>query len=365
MDSIALPSPNSCGQPPPLQGPVTQVLQHGVSARARLIERSTSVAMNARLSPNMVHDDPHTPQSDGPPEGGPPPWINPAIQQQMKWRDGDIVVSVPLKSGTTWTMNIVHQLREGGDRNFADVYTEVPWIEFVPGPAATVEGLVAKIDGMPHARRRAFKSHAAPPELPFHAPGSGTDVKYVTVARNPEEALVSAYPFLANHSDEWFDLWQVPKAALVKPDFNSFYHEVLHPGFVAMIFGFMAQWWPKRQAANVLMLHFSAMKRDHEGSVRKIAEFLGFNPTSEQWTTILETTSFAWMKAHEDKFDAITGTDVRVLKPGGMIRKGKVGAAKDDGMTPDIAAKIASTGREMLRDPAAFEWLYSGGPLSR
>ena len=27
------------------------------------------------------------------------------------WREGDIVVSVPGKSGTTWTMNIVHQLR--------------------------------------------------------------------------------------------------------------------------------------------------------------------------------------------------------------------------------------------------------------
>ena len=60
-------------------------------------------------------------QHDGPP-AGPPPWINDTIQQQIEWRDGDIVVSVPPKSGTTWTMNIVHQLRSGGDPTFVDIY---------------------------------------------------------------------------------------------------------------------------------------------------------------------------------------------------------------------------------------------------
>jgi aryl sulfotransferase len=58
---------------------------------------------------------------DGPP-AGPPPWINETIQQGIQWRDGDIVVAVPPKSGTTWTMNIVHQLRSGGDALFADIY---------------------------------------------------------------------------------------------------------------------------------------------------------------------------------------------------------------------------------------------------
>jgi hypothetical protein len=43
------------------------------------------------------------------------PWINLDMQKQMAWRDGDIVISVPLKSGTNWMLNIVHQLRSGGD----------------------------------------------------------------------------------------------------------------------------------------------------------------------------------------------------------------------------------------------------------
>src|SRR6185503_9668205 len=86
------------------------------------------------------------------------PWVNTEIQQQVKWRDGDIVISVPVKSGTTWTMNIVHQLRSGGDRDFDDVYRVVPWLEIVPAPAVTREQRLAKFAAMPRDRRRAFKT---------------------------------------------------------------------------------------------------------------------------------------------------------------------------------------------------------------
>ena len=313
----------------------------------------------------MAPNDPHPPGPGGPPEGegGPPPWINPEIQQKIQWRDGDIVVSVPVKSGTTWTMNIVHQLRQGGDPELECVYTQVPWIEFVPGPTATVEGLVAKIDGMPSDRRRAFKSHAGPPTLPYHAPGSGKDVKYIVVMRNPDEALASLYPFIGAHSDQWFARWEVPKHALVKEDFATFFDEVANPGFVGMIFGFLESWWPHRGADNVLFMHFSDMKKDHEGSVRKIADFLGYVPTAEQWPGILEYTSFPWMKAHQEKFEGHGLTDVPVLNSGAMVRKGKVGAAREDGVTEAISGTIAAAGREIVSDGKALEWVYGGGPL--
>ncbi len=67
-------------------------------------------------------------QNDIPAAGEEPggvPWIRPEIQQQIRWRDGDVVISVPGKSGTTWMMNIVHQLHTGGDADFADVYVEI------------------------------------------------------------------------------------------------------------------------------------------------------------------------------------------------------------------------------------------------
>jgi hypothetical protein len=291
------------------------------------------------------------------------PWINPEIQQHVQWRDGDIVVSVPAKSGTTWTMNIVHQLRSGGDPDLDDVYREVPWLEFVPGPTATPDELVRRIDSMPPRPRRAFKTHSAPEALPYHAAGSGTDVQYVVVVRNPDEVLASFYPFVGAHSAEWFALWGIDKQAFVPPDIEAYFETLGKAMLPGGMFGFLAAWWPLRHAPNVLLMHFSDMKRDHEGSVRRIADFLGFEPAAEQWPAILEYTSFPWMKLHEHKFEIRHAADVPVLDSGAMVRKGKIDAAHEDGVTPAMSAELKAIGQEMLADRQAFEWLYFGGAL--
>jgi aryl sulfotransferase len=291
------------------------------------------------------------------------PWVDPEIQQQIQWRDGDIVVSVPIKSGTTWTMNIVHQLRAGGDPDFEDVYLEVPWLELVPAPGSARDAIVAQFDAMPGHRRRAFKTHSPAGPLPYHAADSGPDVRYVVVVRNPDEAVASLYPFIASHSDAWFALWQIDKAELVPPDFATFFDAVAKPMVGGMLFGFVAAWWTLRHEPNVLLMHFSDMKRDHEGSVRKIAEFLHFEPSEAQWPVILECTSFRWMKQHEHKFEGRTVTGVPILNPGAMLRKGRVGAAREDGVTPEISAELARIGREIVSDDAAFDWAYRGGPV--
>ena len=296
------------------------------------------------------------------PPSGVAPWIDVEIQGRVKWRDGDVVVSVPVKSGTTWTMNIVHQLREGGDPHFDDLYVEVPWLELVPGPGATRERRLAELDRMPRGRRRAFKTHSPPGPLPYQPPES-CDVRYVVVVRHPDEVLASMYPFIAAHSDAWFALWQMPREVFVRPDFRSFYYDVAQQVFGPMMFGFVAGWWPLRRQPNVLLMHFTDMKRDHEGSVRKIADFLGFEPAPSRWPAILEYTSFRWMKANERKFEIATAAEVPILEPGAMVRKGKAGAAHEDGVTPQISADIAALGRAIVTDPAALEWCYRGGPL--
>lgn len=290
-------------------------------------------------------------------------WIQPEIQKQIRWRDGDIVISVPGKSGTTWTMNIVHQLLTGGTPDFRDIYEEVPWIEFVGHPDESHEQVLARLEAMPTTRRRAFKTHSAPPELPFLKSGSEQNVKYIVVFRNPEEALVSFRPFMAKHSDEWFDLWGMPRDAMARPDFASYYWDVVDGrGMHAnSFFGFLKAWWPLREEDNVLFMHFSDMKRDHEGSIRKIAKFLEIEPTADQWPKILEYTSFPWMKEHEEKFEAHTVGAIPILKKGAMIRKGEVGKAKSDGMTDEISRHLRELGERVFPDTAALDWFYEGG----
>jgi aryl sulfotransferase len=291
------------------------------------------------------------------------PWVNPGMQQQVAWRDRDIVISVPVKSGTTWMMNIVHQLRSGGDPDLEDVYQEVPWLEFVPGPTASPDEIVRMIDSMPAHPRRAFKTHAAPGMMPYHAPGSGTDVQYVVVVRSPDEVLASFYPFVKSHSAEWFSLWGIDRDEFIPPDIETYFENFGKAMLPGGLFGFLSAWWPLRHEPNVLLLHFADMKRDHEGSLRRVADFLGFEPSAEEWPAILEYTSFPWMKQHEHKFEIRRAAHVPVLDPGAMVRKGKAGAAREDGVTPEMSAELAKMGRELLPDEQAFEWLYKGGAL--
>ena len=138
------------------------------------------------------------------------------------------------------------------------------------------------------------------------------DVKYVIVMRNPEEAVVSFKPFIEAHNPKLWELWGAAEMRdkFVKPTFQQFFDECVLPGFPNMppeavppgglltmlFFGFVNGWWPLRNKPNVLMLHFNDMKADHEGTIRKIAAFLGFAPTAEQWPRVLEYTSFPWMK---------------------------------------------------------------------
>ena len=299
------------------------------------------------------------PASDEPPV----PWIDPGIQQAMQWRDGDIVVSVPVKSGTTWTMNIVHQLREGGDAELEDVYVEVPWVELRPSPDVDRSELVNRLDSMPDHRRRAFKTHSPPELLPFHSEGSGKDVQYIVVLRNPDEVVASMYPFIRSHSEEWFRLWGIERSEMLPPDFQAFFEGFGRDNAARAVFEFIEAWWPLRNEPNVLMLHFSDMKQDHEGSVRKIAEFLGYEPSEDQWRVILECTSFPWMKKHEDRFEGRGAATIPILDPGAMVRKGKTGSAREDGVTPEMSEEMEQIGRQTVSDKAALDWIFKGGAL--
>jgi hypothetical protein len=295
---------------------------------------------------------------------GGPPWLNPEIQKRVAPRDGDVWVAVPAKSGTNWMMNIVHQLLTGGSADFDSIYRVVPWPEFVERPGQPPQEILDRIAAMPTGQRRALKTHAGPPELPFVKAGSGTDVKYVVVARNPEEALVSFKLFLDQHTDAWYDLWKVPRAALTRADFATWFREVAVPKEMAgMFFGPIAGWWPLRHERNVLFMHFAEMKRDLPGATRQVADFLGIEPGAAAWAKIDEHVSFDWMKRNESKFDTLANTPVRVLEPGGMMRKGKTGASREDGMTDEIAQQLRAVGSNILRDEAALAWMYGGGPL--
>lgn len=265
------------------------------------------------------------------------------------------MIVLPIK-GTTWAMNIVHQLRTKGDRNFEDVYAEVRWIEVMDTPSSTVDEMVKKIDSMDTTKPRTFKTHAAPPTLPFH-----DKIKYLVIARNPEECVVSMRHFISKRSPEFNKYWNV--SPMNFPNVESLYN-AFGKDLMKRSFAFVSEWWKLRNKENVLMLHYSDMVKDHEHSIKKISDFLDFGPyTDEEWQTILELTSFSWMKQHERKFEGRTIWAVPILVRGGMIRQGSSGLARKEGISEELANDLRMQGKEVLKDDTAFEWFYNGGEL--
>lgn len=274
-----------------------------------------------------------------------------------KWRDDDIVISVPAKSGTTWTMNIVHQLRSKGDENMVDLYQHVHWLEFFESPYQTAKELYTRWAREPWWYPRAFKTHAEPPKTPFDP-----KVRYIVVMRDPRDAIGSMYPFFHAHNEELFDYFKLNEGmrAMVRPKgIEDVFYGFAGKGM--SFFNFLLGWWPLRNEKNVLMLHYADMKKDHKGSIKKIQEFLGFELTDEEFENVCRLTSFEYMKANGEKYTASKVTEVPLMKKDGMVRNGAVGGHKKE-MSEKLLEEFDTLAKETLSEDQ-LTWLLNGGTL--
>jgi len=275
----------------------------------------------------------------------------------MKWRDGDIVVSVPLKSGTTWTMNIVHQLRTGGDGTFSDIYWEVPWLELVEYPGQNLKELLSRWEHFPHYIRRAFKAHASPPWLPFH-----NHVKYVVVTRNGFDSLASMIPFAASLPD-FMNMFGVDFTA--QHALGMWANENPYSGVT-----FLKNWWPHRHAPNVFMLHYTDLKANLPALLRSLAKFLEIEVPESRWAAIEEYTSFAWMHKNGRKFEFPDvfkdvpnpphGRRLKMVNDGAMVRKGVHGEGST--LPKEMIDTFGAFAKQQLT-AVQYDWYMNGGTL--
>src|SRR4051812_48155359 len=191
-------------------------------------------------------------------------------------RASDVIIASYAKCGTTWLQQMVHSLRTGGDLDFDDISRVVPWIE-------TAADLGLDLDGAQRAEPRAFKSHLSYDQVPAGA-------RYIVSVRDPRDALVSGYRFF----EGWFfepgaiDIETLGRARFVEG--RTYYTH-------------LASWWPHRHDDNVLLLAYEQMQNDHEGSVRRVAEFIGFGDDDSRIAIAIRESSLASMQAHHDKYD--------------------------------------------------------------
>ena len=144
--------------------------------------------------------------------------------------------------------------------------------------------------------------------------------RYIVSVRDPRDTLVSAYRFF----EGWFfepgsiDIETLGRVRFVEG--RTYYTH-------------LASWWPHRHDANVLLLAYEHMKDDHEGAVRRVAEFIGFGDDDERIAIACQESSLASMKAHHDKYDDLmmrerseVVCDLPLGSDSSKVRSGEVGA---------------------------------------
>jgi len=244
----------------------------------------------------------------------------------------DVFASVYIKSGTNWTMQIVHQLLNHGLAEYDHIHSVVPWPDTkIMGP---MKGYAIPLEDESVWRaspeqKRVIKTHLNWEDLPY-----SEKARYIFVIRDPKDVFVSSFYFFGN--------------AFPLPSVNTWF-KMFCEGNV-MMFGSWAQnvagYWAQRHRSNVLLLSFKEMKRDLPGTVRQIADFLGVQADEEILRRVCEKSSFEYMKRIDDKFGVWAMVPWR--KPTKMMRKGVQGGSAEL-LTPERQGEMDEIFRAELK----------------
>ena len=276
------------------------------------------------------------------------------IWNDFTFRDDDIVIATYAKSGTTWMQQIIGQMLFGPDPELA-VAELSPWLDLrVPPKAVKLPVVEAQ------SRRRFLKTH-----LPVDALVFSPQAKYIYIGRDARDVVWSFYNHHANANEIWYSALNDTPGRVGPPierppaDIRQYWREWLDgDGYPWWSFWENVRtWWQIRRLPNVLFVHFSNLKRDMPGQMRRIAAFLDIPIEEQGWPTIVEYCSFDWMKRNATKsvplggafWDA--GADV-------FINKGVNGRWSDCLTAEECADYEARAVREL--GPECARWLATG-----
>jgi aryl sulfotransferase len=279
------------------------------------------------------------------------------IWNDFRFRDDDIVISTYAKSGTTWMQQIVAQLLFGPDGDL-EVAEMSPWLDLRVPPKAVK---LPVVEAQTH--RRFLKTH-----LPVDALVFSPRAKYLYIGRDARDVVWSFHNHHVNANDVWYSALNDTPGRVGPPierppaDVRQYWREWLdRDGYPFWSFwDNVRTWWEVRTLPNVLFVHFTQLKRDMSGQMRRIAAFLGAPVDEARWPKIVEYCSFDWMKSHATKSVPLGGAfwDAGAQV---FINRGVNGRWRDMLTSEECAEYEARAVREL--GPECARWLATGEGL--
>ena len=277
-----------------------------------------------------------------------------AVYDNRRWanftpRRDDIFVCTPPKCGTTWAQTVVNSLIFPDGNSPGPVMDVAPWLEAEFTPP---DEIMARLDAQTH--RRSIKSHTPADGIPWF-----DDAKYIFVGRDGRDAFMSWCNHRAAMKEEAVDGLNARARADGVPPM---------PPFDGDVRGFFAQWlaqasmlahvatyWQRRNAPNLLFVHFADLKADLAGEMRRIAQFLDITVPAAKWPAVVERCTFESMRARGDEIGHFA------LFEGGaksFLFKGTNGRWRDALNADDLEAYAKRVAELLPADAAA--WLERG-----
>ena len=240
-----------------------------------------------------------------------PPYVTPSryqVSRTIATRPDDVCYCSFPKSGSTWLANILYLILNDGvaaeDRTLRSClhWMESSWT--YPRGREEVETLPSP---------RIFKSHM-PYRMALAGGPESSPCKYIYIARNPKDVCVSYFHFESGKA--WSGKYHGPWEHWLR---------IFLEGRVQRgnWFDHVLSWWEHRQADNLLFLRYEDLKRDFEGQLGLIAQYLGRDLSDEVVARIKNATSFARMKATP------FSNHTQISDFEGFFRKGEIGSWKD------------------------------------
>jgi aryl sulfotransferase len=120
-------------------------------------------------------------------------------------------------------------------------------------------------------------------------------------------------------------------------------------------------WWEFRHLPNIRFVHYNDLRRDLEGEMRKLADYLEIEVPEERWPAVVNACRFETVKANPEK---VTQRNVGMIWKGGgdtFIYKGTNGRWKDVLAAQELELYDAAVKKTL--PPECARWLEQGGPV--
>ena len=285
--------------------------------------------------------------------------------QRFSARAGDIIISNPVKSGTTWMQMICALLifqRTTFDRSL-DLISP-----FLDMQIRDIDAVISDLEAQQH--RRFIKTHTPLDGLPYEP-----TVTYICVGRDPRDVAVS----WSHHSDNMDipTLFTARDRAVGNEDLAEMYRdwqpaptdsrerfwrwvddapegEITHTN-LATTMHHLATFWGMRDRPNVVLLHYADLQRDLAGEMRRLARRLEIDIDEDCLPDLVAAAGFDSMRERADEI--APDATYRILRSNrAFFRSGDHGQWQ--GLLDEAGRRRYAERVEQLGPPDLIEWAH-------